>query len=227
MSSASFKGHTREIFFFPFEKGVYQTNPVKNFLHFLKIREINENIKFSYAQDEASLHERINIKENILIDSPPQTFINLKNKNFDNHIKKIPNHFLVKLLKRVFPLERLPHQLNEEERKMAVLVKCLLSPSKYLFLDSPEKNLSTGNLAIFKQSLIYESYYSNKTILITSSNHEAWLDMATSTVRREDKTHFKVEQNIQYNKNVLEFIDEFQQNQPLLWQVVSSDKKVS
>jgi ABC-type lipoprotein export system ATPase subunit len=219
----------RDILFFekPDEKEFGTFNYVKNFLVFLKSTGNRGNLKFSSANDTNSLHEHLNIKQNIMLDSLPQSFSGIKEEDFEEQIKKLDNKYLLKLIKRVFPLDRTPAQLNEEERKVAILVKALLVPADFIFLDSPDFHLNDGNLNIFKQSLIFESYYSNKTILLTSSNPECWKNMATKVVHKEGPSKFNVENNSQSDPNVVEFIKDYNQKNPYQWEIVGPDKKVS
>ncbi len=226
MKSKAGQLNHRDILLFDTESGLFPSNSVKQFFHFLKYSGIRGHIKFAHAHDQASLHKNINIRQNIIMESQTQDTFGLEEENFEAHLNKLSNKYLSRLIKRVFPLDRFPYQLNEEERKIAVLVKALLCPCDYIFLDSPEKNLNEGNLNIFKQSLIYESYYSNKTVLITSMEKDTWLDMATKVVYKTNHFEFTCQSNEQKNKKVLEFIDEYQKKNQFQWEVVD-DKKVS
>jgi ABC-type multidrug transport system ATPase subunit len=136
------------------------------------------------------------------------------------------NTYLQRLIKRIYPLDRFPYQLNKEEKKIAILIKSLLAPCDYIFLDNPESNLNDGNLNIFKQSLIFESYYSNKSVLISSMDKRSWLDMATKVVTKNPQGHFECQANQPNNEKILDFIKEYNQSNPFQWELVD-DKKIS
>lgn len=202
-------------------------NFLKNFTTFLKLSGKKGPFKFTSANEDNSLHAKLNIKQNILLETIPDNFNGLNESNFEEYTKGIENKYLAKLIKRIYPLDRLPFQLNAEERKIAILVKSMLNPCDYVFLDSPDKNLNDGNLSILKQCLIYESCVMHKAIFITSDDDSIWNDMVTQIVYLDAAGNFDVQANKQSNNEVLRFIDKLERTNTSQWQTNNSSKKAS
>ncbi|MBL7664647.1 MAG: hypothetical protein JNM93_05900 [Bacteriovoracaceae bacterium] len=215
----------REIFFFkqPAAGSVRVFNFLKTFIHFLNVGGKKGQYKFATANEENTLHKHLNIQQNIFLECQGNKLHSYSKENFEDYIKKIDNHYLGKLIKRVYPLERLPYQLNHEERKISVLVKALLSPASFLFFNNPELNLNDGNLLIFKQSLLFESFYGNKIIFLTSPDESLWSELATKIVTMKDNGEFEIVKNNQKGTDVLKI----SQNQEWKENRATIDKKVS
>jgi len=158
---------------------------LKNFLSFLKCSGIKKPIRFAYVHSEGPLLSNLSLKDNILLDSIPNSLSETKEFQLKSFLKNTGNNYLISLFNKLEFIEELPGHVDNQERKITALIKALLQESDFILLDSPEKYLSNINFKIFKNALLYLYYKNNKTILIATNEEKNWVDIASIIVKRD------------------------------------------
>jgi len=94
------------------------------------------------------------------------------------------------MIENLEPIERKIDELSCEEIKLASIIKSLLSHSEYLFLEYPDQYLSTKNLNLIKEALKFEVNTNNRKVFLKPFNNDAWIDLATDIITKNDKKEY-------------------------------------
>lgn len=170
-------------------------NFLKEFISFLKFQGHISKIDFSYSGIEDSIHYKLSIKKNLILDSIPKSLVHNDESKINDYLEKIENPFLNKLIDFISPLDDKVCDLSAERLSLTTSIKALLANSKYVFLVQPDKNLSQKNIKILKQAIEFELKNNSRSFLIRPKNQDSWLDLATHFVTRNSDRTFSVDKN--------------------------------
>jgi hypothetical protein len=160
------------------------SNPLKDFIYYLKSHGAKGVIDFSYSDKIDSLHPKLTIKENLILDAIPKSFIRDNLNNFDEIINALENKHLKILIELMGDLDTPVELITKQNIKIASLVKSLLSEHEYLFLVNPDEFQSISIIQIIKDSISFEVENNYKTVLIKSVKKELWFDVATHFITK-------------------------------------------
>lgn len=171
-----------------------QTAKVNEFVAFLKYFQIPSPYKFTTISGELNLISDLSLKENILMNFNSDSLTSSKNHQFDEIIHQIKNPYIAPLLQYFHEGDLKPHEASKEAIKCAQLLRALLSDSKFIFMESPEKDLSYQLFTIFLKALKHHCKDKVVNVFISSPNPELWLNEAHFVIKRNEKLQFVVEQ---------------------------------
>jgi len=143
-----------------------------------------------------TIHPSLSIKDNFILDSVPTSLIRNKEDNFRCRLKEIENKPLVNLISTLEPIERKASELDTEQVKLASILKSLLAQTDYVFLECPDENLSIDSLNKIKKCLEYEVKVNNRKVFIKPYNNDAWIDLATDIVTKNNNQEYIKSQNL-------------------------------
>ncbi len=166
------------------------SNSLKEFIYYLRFTGVKGIIDFSYASHKDSIHPNLSLKDNFILDSVPTSLIKDKDDNLRSRIDQLSNKKLVKLITDLESIDRKADDLSDEECKIASIVKSLLSHTEYIFLETPDENLSFEKLNIIKDCLLYEVEHNYRTIFLKPKNNDMWLDVATDIIVKNEKQEY-------------------------------------
>lgn len=171
-------------------------NSLKEFIYYLRFNKIKGVIDFTYAAHSDSIHPQLSIKDNFLLDSVPTSLIKEKEDNLQHNIDMLNNETLVELIGSLQPLDRISKELSQEEVKLASIVKALLAKTKYIFLEKPDMDLSLEMINKVKECLKHEVIENNRVVFLKAGNNDAWLDIATDIVTRNENKEYQKNPNM-------------------------------
>lgn len=187
----------KEIFLFDdTHKSHRFNNSLKEFIYYLRFNNIKGVIDFTYASHSDSIHPQLSIKDNFLLDSIPTSLIKKEEDNLQHNIEMLNNETLVELIEFLNPLDRISHELTNEEVKIASIVKALMAQTKYIFLERPDKDLSLDMLNKVKECLRCEVEENNRIVFLKADNNDSWLDMATDVITRNENREYQKHANM-------------------------------
>ncbi len=172
-----------------------QPNSLKEFLYFLKSKGVRGVIDFSLSTGRDTIHPNISLKDNFILDSVPTSLIKNKEDNLRLRLSELKNKKINQLIELVEPIETSALAYDDELTAVASIIKSLLSESKYLFLVNPEKSIRHEYFEIIKEALLFEVKENNRSVFITSTCNEKWLDLATNIVTKNNNFQFDVAYN--------------------------------
>jgi ABC-type sugar transport system ATPase subunit len=169
------------------------SNPLKDFIFYLKSTGITGLIDFAYSNYLDSLHPKISIKDNLILDAIPKSLIKDNLNNFKQVVSEVKNPYLQNLIHGIGDINTNIKDASPETIKLTSLVKALLSEHEYIFLVNPNEYLSDKYIKVVKSCIKYEVENNLKTVFIKADVKELWCDISTHFITR-DKDHF-------YNKS--------------------------
>lgn len=172
------------------------SNSLKEFIYYLRYTGTKGVIDFSYASDADSIHPKLSIKDNFILDSVPTSLIIDKEDNLRLRLSELSNQVLATLIEQLEPIERVANELTTEEVKMASILKSLLSNSEYIFLEYPDRSLSANSLSLIKECILFEVKNNNRKVFIRPYNNDVWIDMATDIVTKNQQQEYKKAPNV-------------------------------
>lgn len=163
-----------EILFFKLKNEHYLSNPLKEFIYFIRSKNIKGPFSFSLFHGEDTLHQDLTIAENFNLDSIKHNIEEKKDEYLFRFISKIENQFTYELVKKLPNLQITVGSLSKETQELVALVKTLLSRDEYIFLvDSINlKNNMYFNLA--KKALHEEARKFGRNVIIATDSQEPW-----------------------------------------------------
>lgn len=170
-------------------------NSLKEFIYYLRYTGIKGVIDFAYSSHLDTIHPSLSIKDNFILDSVPTSLIKNKEDNFRFRLEELKNRSIVNLINTLEPIERKSSELNPEQIKLASILKSLLAHTEYVFLEAPDQNLSIENLEKIKECLEYEVKENNRKVFIRPYNIDAWIDLATDIVTKNQKQEYVKSKN--------------------------------
>lgn len=168
----------------------YMSNPLKDFMYYLRFRGKRGQIHFSLSSGLDSLHPNLSIGENFALDSISKSLVYNSEEHLHKRIHSIQNEFTVKLIKKLPEFQTKLSLLSNEEKALVSIVKSLLSKSEYLFVVNVEEHLSAENLKIVKEAIKYECIEFKRKIMIHSLDVQNWLDLATKIIEKDHNDEY-------------------------------------
>lgn len=183
-----------DIVIFERKSNRYRTSDLKTYLHFLSFQKVPRPYKFAHVLAEGSLISALSLKENILLNNSCIQLMHEKYDNLENKISKKENPFLLEILNLIGDLSVSPSEVCEEKKKLTALLKTLLRPADYLFLENPELNLSQKSLELVIQAMEHNSQNLGQITFITSPFIEIWSEIATKHVKVDPSGKFIIQE---------------------------------
>jgi ABC-type branched-subunit amino acid transport system ATPase component len=175
-------------------ESINTSNPLKEFIYFLKFNKVTP-IDFSYSSEGDTLHSNLSITENFTLDAVPKSLIRDNENNLVEFISNLENPFLKELITYIGDLKKGIHELTKQQLKITSLTKAILSPSTYIFLNCPDKDLNPKLLALVKDCLQYENQKNNRSIFLRSHRQILWPDMIENIVVKNESHQYIVTKN--------------------------------
>ncbi len=166
---------------------------LKHFLHFLNSQGTRRPIRFAYIEAEGPLISNLSLRENIYLDSIPNSLSETKDFQMRSFLQRSSNHHLIDFYNRIPLLDELPRDVDTQTKKMAALFKGLLQKADYLFLESPERYLDDQSLKVFTNALRFQAASRNQTVLLDSENPKLWTPYANKVVLQSTNGIYDVE----------------------------------
>ena len=164
----------KDIVFFRTEYDRDDNCRLRDFLNFLKYMKVKRPIKFAHVDKDATLIRNLSLKDNIFLESIPNSLASSKDVQLREFFKKKDSLYLNKLFEKIDQSEKKTEGMNQETRKLTALIKGFIQEVDYLFFESPEKHLSDENLKIFINALNYHSCRWNRISFIKSPLKDLW-----------------------------------------------------
>ncbi|PIP96520.1 MAG: hypothetical protein COW00_10165 [Bdellovibrio sp. CG12_big_fil_rev_8_21_14_0_65_39_13] len=165
---------------------------LKVFLHFLNAMNVQRPFRFSFVESQALMLPQLTLKQNIMLDSMPNSFHDKNTDLLENLITQKSNPFILEIYKSLSCLDCKPNEVDQEHLKLAGLLKGLISEGDYLLLSQPEKYLSEEKLKMVIRAINLECHSQNKIAFISSPTGNTWLPHITKQVIKNDKAEFIV-----------------------------------
>lgn len=179
-----------EVFLFNSTTSEYASNPLKDFVYYLRFQGKRGQISFSLSCGNDSLHPNLTIGENFTLDSISKSLIHNSEEHLNKKLLSIENEYTVKLINMLPKMETKLSDLSDETITLISVVKSLLSKTEYLFLVDFEKNLSEKNRDLIKKAIEIEATEFGRKILIRSTCPDKWIDLATNIIEKKDSGEF-------------------------------------
>lgn len=165
---------------------------LKNFLRALAFLGYERPYRFSYVERDGALIEKMTLKENILLDSIPNTLCTSKEFQLSEYLTKTGNVHLMGLFNQIKNLDKYPGETEDNKRKLTALMKGLIPKTKFLFLDQPEKGLEEFQIKLLLKAVSYQAKNQNKIVFVRPLHEQLWNNHITKELIREKTGTFKV-----------------------------------
>ena len=186
----------RDILLFQYADKKVPYSHLKKFIQFLSCAGIGApSFAFSHGDSEGFLISNLTLRENIYLDLFWNSF---EDKNFclKQFFANHDNRHLGEFFDKISLLDEYPENVDDQTRKMVSLLKTLLRPSAYLFLELPEKYLQNENLDIFFKAVDCERWKSGLTVLLYSEKGEILGEYVNKDVYCEENQRFAVKPRV-------------------------------
>lgn len=174
---------------------------VHEFLSFLKYFKIPKPYKFATITSENNLINTLTLKENILMKLNCESLTNSKDREFEEIMESFHNPYLPPILELFTEGNLRSEEASKEANKTAQLLSALLSDVQFIFMESPEKDLSFKMFSHFLKAIKFHCHQKNVNIFISSANPELWTDEAQYYIQRDDQLGFSISE-ISKKKNL-------------------------
>lgn len=177
------------------DKGIidHHSGPkVNEFISFLKYFKISKPYKFATISDENNLISDLSLIENVLMNLNNDSLTTTKENEFNEIVAFQKNPHLQEILDHFTEGERRPKEASKEAIKCAQLLSAMLSDVQYIFLESPEKDLSYKMFSIFLKALKFHCIEKNINVFVSSANPELWVNEATFYIQRDTNLGFTI-----------------------------------
>ncbi len=142
----------QQIILFRVEKCNWSTSKLKHFLHLLKVQKVRAPA-FHYVSIGPKKVADYTLDQWLLW----RTFPNQWNKNpmqtWDRRRRELNNPHLNEMIKTLPPMKSPCREMSLAQLKLAALIRGLIAPCDFLFLDSPELYLDGQQKALFLKAL--------------------------------------------------------------------------
>ena len=122
---------------------------------------------------------------------------------------------LCELLKSIKDIELYPHKTSATQRKVASVVKALIRPSKYLFLDGIEDKLGEDELKLVTAAIMEHCEKFNCTLFVKSIKSEFWFKHANKVLSREKDLSYNFSTIVKENIKFVDFESKPEQDSEL------------
>lgn len=182
-----------EIYLFDTKENATYSSMLNEFMAFLKFNKASVPYKFSYVDKGPNLISEMTINQNILIDFNADSLTESKDAQFHEFLKDSKNYYLSELYNKLEIPTELPKFANAQMKKIASLIKALLKEGEFIFLESPEEDLSPEALTLFVGALKSQINTKKQNIFIYSENTDFWYSQCHKKVERNPDFSFKTE----------------------------------
>lgn len=166
---------------------------LSEFMAFIKSQKITSPFTFAYVGDETNLMPNLTLNENILMNFSPRSLTTEKENQFEEYLNLKQNYYIKKLYNKLIDKDLIVHAANPEMKKIASLIKALITDSEYIFLENPEKDLSENIRILFTKALNTHLELNEINAFIYSSNEELWKPHCSHSVARNKYFQFHIE----------------------------------
>ena len=199
MNAATFEKNYAT-FLFTKDPEHYRSSWLSEFIAFIKAQHITLPFTFSYVGDETNLVPNLTLLENILMDFSPHSLTNEKLNQFEEFLNQKHNIYVKKLYDKLTERDTPAVLATFEMKKLASLIKALISDSEYLFLENPEKHLNENIRILFHKALEVNLEFKQINAFIYADNPEIWKEWCSFTVSRNKHFQFHIESIIVESK---------------------------
>lgn len=190
------------IYLFTRLKACAYSNPLKDFLNYLKEVDASGRTIYTTTHPEAGTHLNLSAKENYLLG--PNSGSSMLLSSDASEMLHGKNEALNQLTKITLQSAGAVKNLTQETRALVSIVRGLTLHFPNIFMQNPEQHLSASILKLVKKAMIYESLQNRKMIYISTLEYEHWIDTARFFVNKQtgSKGHFITENNLFQNKTL-------------------------
>ena len=179
-----------EIYLFTDNEHENNFSKLNEFISFLKFNRVALPYRFAYVCRSDGLMPELTLNENILMDFSPDSLTTAREFQFQEFLNEQPNKDLEKLYQKLsFPHE-LPDHSNAQMKKIASLIKALISESNFIFLEEPEKDLDPECTQLFISALKDHIARHKLNVFIFSNQTKLWMNHSHQHVTREENFSF-------------------------------------
>lgn len=182
---------------------------LNEFLQFLKFNRVSIPYKFTYVSAKDSLIPDLTLKQNLLLDYTIASLTEEKEVHFKNFLKNKANVYLEALYGMIVNINDIPSNATAEEIKIICLMKAIITEAPFIFLESPEKDLSFDAFKLFQKALQYQLKNQTQTVFITTPNESIWNHLISKKVHRGENQAFIITDNSYRQKMALEKMEFF------------------
>ncbi|MEI8346548.1 MAG: hypothetical protein WCG27_03715 [Pseudomonadota bacterium] len=180
-----------DIILFQIERLENNSCQLKDFLYFLNWMRAPKPLKFSYVPSRPLLHGGLSLKDNILLESVPNSLTISKEFQLKNSLDRTGNEYLWQLFKEIPSLNAFPHEVDPVFHKIIALIKALLRPVDYLLLENPQEGLSPNLQELLIESLKFQAQDLKKIILIYGPS-AMWVPHCNKKICEHEKSTYSV-----------------------------------
>lgn len=183
-----------EIYLFNSDTG-YKSNPLKQFVYYLRYQGKRGQINFSLSSGENSLHLGLSIGENFTLDSISKSLVQNSEEHLNKKLLSIENEYTVKLIKLLPNMDCKLEELSQETIALISIVKSLLARTEYLFLVEENRFFDSQTSQLIKKAIETEATIFGRKVLIRSTSAGSWIDIATDIIIKESSGEFTRQEN--------------------------------
>jgi len=198
MTNYLHKNYSIYLFETPKETIDQNRSMLNDFLQFIKSQKVKPPFKFSYVGKIDALFSELSLLDNILIDFHGHSLTSDKEEQFFEFLKLKENESLKRLFSKLNNPKIQASEANTEMRKIASLIKALISESDFILLDSPEVELSLNAQEIFFDALKIHVETYDKNVLVSTFNKEFIYKYISYVVSRNAQSEFVIS-NLNYH----------------------------
>lgn len=195
------------------EKNDVISSSLNEFLAFLKFNRVSIPYKFTFVSAKDSLIPDLTLKQNLLLDYTIASLTEEKEVHFKNFLKNKANVYLEALYGMIININDVPANATAEEIKIICLMKAIITEAPFIFLESPEKDLTFEAFKLFQKALQYQLKNQIQAVFITTSNESIWNHLITKKVNRGRNHAFVITDNSYRQKLALEKVEFYQEPQ--------------
>ncbi len=187
-----------EIYLFEWPKNLgviedlYSGPRVNEFISFLKYYKVLAPFRFNAISSDSNLIHALSLKENILMDFSSDSLTSSKDYQFEEILAKHKNPHLKELLTHMNEADLKPNEASAEAIKSAQIIKALISDSQYLFMETPEKDLSYQQFCHFLDAVKFHCQHHQVNIFISSPHPEMWARECQFYIQRNSQFGFEI-----------------------------------
>lgn len=182
-----------DIIFFQKESTRYDCSQLKHFINFLYFQGFKRPLNFSHVDKEALLIKNLSLKDNIFLESIPNSLKTSKALQLDGLLKQTGNIHLLNLFEQLGNLDVFPEEVDSQKKKIVGLIKSLINKNDFIFLEHPENHLDEATCKLFTKALLQqENVRREYIVLIHSQKQELWIPYANKIVGRDLQGKFLV-----------------------------------
>ncbi len=165
---------------------------LKNFLYFLNSIGAKRPIKFSYVEAQVVGGRCPRGAREILMECVDNVPWEDKELALKRILEGHSNPAVHRLLERTNEWALAQGPLNASQLKLLGLLKGLLRPADYLFLERPEQDLEVADLELFSSALEGHIRSTSQVVFISGQEDGPWASLFSKRVERGPTMEFKL-----------------------------------